>query len=234
MPVVVAFILGGLSVVAVVLLSNAPKYETPIEIVGGFLGGLITGAFGGAITRAFTQEGASGKPGKDGAAGQDGAEGIAAKLIRQCAMTGVAGAGVATVGCVLVTSALASPVIMPPVSAGRYINAVDESNLLVTSVHGATFTISVPAGYRELTLNFQVTNSPGYSDDCINGAELLITPEYGATTAAQYNVTPDDSLSFAIPAGVRSLTLSVQFEPPDGFNDCDEEITVGAASEFSS
>ena len=91
MPVAVAFILGGLSVVAVVLLSNAPKYETPIEIVGGFLGGLITGAFGGAITRAFTKDSASGKAGKDGAAGQDGAEGFAPKLIRQCALTGVAG-----------------------------------------------------------------------------------------------------------------------------------------------
>ena len=85
---VVAFILRGLSVAGIVLLGNAPKYETPIEIVSGFLDVIITGAFGGAVTSAFAKDGTSGKArespvkpgsreeGEDAAAGQDGAGGL--------------------------------------------------------------------------------------------------------------------------------------------------------------
>jgi hypothetical protein len=85
---VVAFILRGLSVAGIVLLGNAPKYETPIEIVSGLLDVIITGAFGGAVTSAFAKDGTSGKArespvkpgsreeGEDAAAGQDGAGGL--------------------------------------------------------------------------------------------------------------------------------------------------------------
>lgn len=250
-PIAVAFILGGLSVVGVVLLTNDPQYQTPIEIVGGFLGALITGVLGGAATRLFAKDGTSekrgtagkaGATGEDegdsgngdgGAGGQDDAAGISTTLVGQGALSGVAGAGVATLGFVLASVLTAEPVILQPIHAAPYINPVRQSNLVVTPTRAATFSVDVPAGYGELNVDFQIANSRGYDDNCLNGMHLLVDPEYGATTPAGHRATPDQSLPLAIPAGVRSLMLSVQLLPPFGYTHCDEEITVGPASTFS-
>src|SRR5579863_6022981 len=78
-PIAVAFILGGLSVVGVVLLTNDPQYQTPIEIVGGFLVALITGVLGGAATRLFAKDGTGEKLGTAGKAGTTGEAATAGK-----------------------------------------------------------------------------------------------------------------------------------------------------------
>jgi hypothetical protein len=118
-----------------------------------------------------------------------------------------------------------------PHPALAYIQPVDGSNHDVRTDGTATFSVTVPSDYDQLTISFAVRNypPPPYFDACINGSEEGITPEYGAYVGPAQDVATGAAATIQFPRGAASFTLAVEFLPTGNFRYCDEIITVSAA-----
>jgi len=200
-----AFAFGGLLVGGTYLLTKIPDYEGIATIVVGLTVGIVP-----SLITAI----------KDG---------FSAKRAGQSALSFCGGVTVAIGIWVL----LFFVTRQEQIPAASYINALDRSNLGVPAFGDAKFSVTIPSGYRELILYLSAADSPGYNDDCSNGAELDITPSYGATVNPTSDIAPGAADPIPVPPGVQDLMISVQFIPQPGFDKCHEDIQAEASSNFS-
>jgi hypothetical protein len=196
-----AFLCGALAVAGSFELARSPAYLGG----AGLFAALVTGIFASLLARAD----------------------IPIPAVLRPLSLAAAGAAV-TLVCYGVAINAYSP---DPHSALSYIQPIDESNLHVPANGTPTFSVIVPSDYTHLTISFAVRNGlpPPYFDACINGSEEGITAQFGAYAGPVQDVATGTAGTVQIPRGTSSFTLAVQFLPPAGFTDCDEEISVSTA-----
>lgn len=152
---------------------------------------------------------------------------LSKKLLGQCVLSGCA--GVACAGASWALIALLTR--QTEIAAAPYINALNGSNQDVKAFSDAKFSVTIPSGYHKLTLYLSAADGP--DDNCANGSLLSVTPSYGAMDGATNSIAPGVPDPIDLPSGAHGLTVSVQFIPQQGFNECHEDILAEAASNFS-
>jgi hypothetical protein len=115
------------------------------------------------------------------------------------------------------------------VDARTYITPSNNTNTRLHANGSAVFIVSVPSQRNYLTVRFSVTPSPGYIDNCTNGATLTLVQAYGATRVFLERDAPFD-IDHRVPIPVvASFTLKVTFTPQSDFTVCTDDVTIVSA-----
>lgn len=200
---VTAFLCGVLAIASVFQLAKSAPYLGG----AGLFAGVVTGTIAALLARA------------------DVSLRIAIRLV--C----LAGAGVAAA---LIFYIVAINVYSPGAqSALPDIQPLGDSAHDVRALGTASFTVTVPPHYHQLTISFTVANSDpvNKSDNCVNGSQEDITAASGAWLAVR-DIPTGRTGTLQIPPGVSGFTLAVQFQPQLTYTVCLEDIQV-AYAQFS-
>lgn len=117
------------------------------------------------------------------------------------------------------------------IDARKYITASGNKN--IHPGQSALFIIDVPSHRDYLTVRFAGTPSPEDSENCINGANLILVQDYGATASDRSTHGFGDEYTIEIPPGVNRFSLSATFVPQLGFEVCEIDVTVASAKLYN-
>jgi hypothetical protein len=93
----------------------------------------------------------------------------------------------------------------------------------------AVFNVEVPSHRDYFTIKFAGTPSPGDDENCLNGANLLLAQDYGATVSDSSTRGFGTDYTIEVPPGVARFALSAVFVPQLGFETCTGDVTVTSA-----